>query len=84
VELYFHSPNTPSWCGAKLSTGTTLPLPKLPKHTRYLFVHSKGKLYQCLSKMKLIACWNECKMECGLLRLNFVPETKSNQDWPEA
>jgi hypothetical protein len=28
VELYLHSPNTPSWCGAQLkkSTGTTLPL----------------------------------------------------------
>jgi hypothetical protein len=26
VELYLHSPNTPSWCGAQLkkSTGTTL------------------------------------------------------------
>jgi hypothetical protein len=24
VELYLHSPNTPSWCGASLSTGTTL------------------------------------------------------------
>jgi hypothetical protein len=27
VELYFHSPNTSSWHGAYLSTGTTLPLP---------------------------------------------------------
>jgi hypothetical protein len=29
VEIYIHSPNTPSWCGAQLkkSTGTTLPLP---------------------------------------------------------
>jgi hypothetical protein len=27
VELYLHSPNTPSWCGAWLSTGTTLPSP---------------------------------------------------------
>jgi hypothetical protein len=28
VELYLHSPNTPSWCGAQLkSIGTTLPLP---------------------------------------------------------
>jgi hypothetical protein len=29
VELYLHSPNTPSWRGAQLggSTGTTLPLP---------------------------------------------------------
>jgi hypothetical protein len=29
VELYLHSPNTPSWHGAQLekSTGTTLPLP---------------------------------------------------------
>jgi hypothetical protein len=26
VELYIHSPNTPSWRGAYLSTGTTLPL----------------------------------------------------------
>jgi hypothetical protein len=26
VELYSHSPNTPSWRGAYLSTGTTLPL----------------------------------------------------------
>jgi hypothetical protein len=25
VELYLHSPNTPSWRGAWLSTGTTLP-----------------------------------------------------------
>jgi hypothetical protein len=25
VELYLHSPNTPSWHGAQLSTGTTLP-----------------------------------------------------------
>jgi hypothetical protein len=29
MELYLHSPNTPSWCGAqfKKGTGTTLPLP---------------------------------------------------------
>jgi hypothetical protein len=27
VELYLHSPNTSSWRGAWLSTGTTLPLP---------------------------------------------------------
>jgi hypothetical protein len=27
VELYLHSPNTPSWRGASLSTGITLPLP---------------------------------------------------------
>jgi hypothetical protein len=27
VELYFHSPNTPSWRGAWLSTGTNLHLP---------------------------------------------------------
>jgi hypothetical protein len=27
VELYLHSSNTPSWLGAYLSTGTTLPLP---------------------------------------------------------
>jgi len=26
VELYLHSHNTPSWRGANLSTGTTLPL----------------------------------------------------------
>jgi hypothetical protein len=26
VELYLHSSNTPSWRGAQLSTGTTLPL----------------------------------------------------------
>jgi len=25
VELYLHSPNTSSWRGAYLSTGTTLP-----------------------------------------------------------
>jgi hypothetical protein len=33
LELYLHSPNTPSWRGAqfqKKSTGTTLPLP-LPR-----------------------------------------------------
>jgi hypothetical protein len=29
VELYLHSPNTPLWRGARLSTGTTLPL-RLP------------------------------------------------------
>jgi hypothetical protein len=29
LELYLHSPNTPSWHGAYLSTGTTLPLPLL-------------------------------------------------------
>jgi len=27
VELYLHTPHTSSWCGAYLSTGTTLPLP---------------------------------------------------------
>jgi hypothetical protein len=27
VELYLHSPNMPSWHGAQLSTGTTVPLP---------------------------------------------------------
>jgi hypothetical protein len=27
VELYLHSPNTPSWRGASLRTGTTLHLP---------------------------------------------------------
>jgi hypothetical protein len=27
VELYLHSPNTPSWRGAQGSTGITLPLP---------------------------------------------------------
>jgi hypothetical protein len=27
VELYLHSPNTPSWGGAQGRTGTTLPLP---------------------------------------------------------
>jgi hypothetical protein len=27
VELYLHTPNTSSWRGAQLSTGTTLPLP---------------------------------------------------------
>jgi len=27
VDIYFHSPNMPSWCGAYLSTGTTSPLP---------------------------------------------------------
>jgi hypothetical protein len=31
VELYLHSPNTPSWRGAYLSTGTTLPLPLSPE-----------------------------------------------------
>jgi hypothetical protein len=29
VELYLHFSNTPSWHGASLSTGTTLPLRKL-------------------------------------------------------
>jgi hypothetical protein len=32
VELYLHSPNMPSLCGASLSTGTTLPLPSLFEH----------------------------------------------------
>jgi len=29
MELYLHSPSTPSWCGAELkrSTGAALPLP---------------------------------------------------------
>jgi hypothetical protein len=26
VKLYFNSPNTPSWRGAHISTGTTVPL----------------------------------------------------------
>jgi hypothetical protein len=30
VELYLHSPNMPSWRGASLSTGTTLPTLSLP------------------------------------------------------
>jgi hypothetical protein len=29
MELHFHSPNTPSWRGAQLNIGTTLPLPYL-------------------------------------------------------
>jgi hypothetical protein len=34
VELLLHSPNTPSWSGAWLSTGATLPLPSpLPDPT---------------------------------------------------
>jgi hypothetical protein len=31
VKIYLHSPNTSSWRGAPLSTGTTLPLP-LPRN----------------------------------------------------
>jgi len=43
VELYLHSPNTPSWRGAqfKKSTVTTLPLPftTLPLHLNpYMFL----------------------------------------------
>jgi len=35
VELYFQSPNTPSWRGAQLkSTGTTLPLLYLEEMTK--------------------------------------------------
>jgi hypothetical protein len=34
VELYLCSPNLPSWHGAQLSTGTTLPLP-LSSSTRH-------------------------------------------------
>jgi hypothetical protein len=34
VELYLHSLNTPSWCGAWLITGTILPLPLNGFNTR--------------------------------------------------
>jgi hypothetical protein len=37
VELYLHSPNTPSWSGAQLSTWTTFSLPLL-LHKRYCIV----------------------------------------------
>jgi hypothetical protein len=45
VELYLHSPSTPSCCGAYLSTGTPLPLPVAEK-----VEVKKGKLSLCLIK----------------------------------
>jgi len=38
VELYLHYPNTPSWRGAQLNTGTALPLPlPLPLSVEHIF-----------------------------------------------
>jgi hypothetical protein len=38
MELYFHSPNMPSWCGAHLkkNTGTTLPFTSYSSDILYL------------------------------------------------
>jgi hypothetical protein len=35
MELYLHSPNTPSWRGAKLSTGTTLNEQSMSEDVRF-------------------------------------------------
>jgi hypothetical protein len=46
MELYLHSPNTYSWRGAYLSTGTTLPLLVcflLPRTGLYLFCNRRPK-----------------------------------------
>jgi hypothetical protein len=48
VELYLQSPNTPSWLGVQLNTGTTLSLPlldgKRSKQVRiYIYVYIQFK-----------------------------------------
>jgi hypothetical protein len=48
LELYLHFPNTPSWRGALLSTGTTLPLPHLYNvFTKYFFLFKNQKGDYC-------------------------------------
>jgi hypothetical protein len=42
VELYLHSPNTPSWRGAYLSTGRTLPLHIRGKSRRIVLTQGKA------------------------------------------
>jgi len=50
VELYLHSPNTPSWRGAQ-STGTTLTLPFAPVNS---FKPLRGKSLRLLPFNKSI------------------------------
>jgi hypothetical protein len=58
MELYLHSPNTHSWRGAWLSTGTTLPLPFTFAVTMVAMVHQcggcKGQVCWWLLLMMLI------------------------------
>jgi len=71
VELYLHSPNTPSWCGAqfkKKSTETTLPLPLF-----FVKVTKRGNCYTKILEWKYIH-WNVCSQHDSLcsIRLNLV------------
>jgi hypothetical protein len=43
VELYFQFPNTPSWRGAELSTGTTLPSPYTHYYLNFVYGFRKFK-----------------------------------------
>jgi hypothetical protein len=51
VELYLHSPNTPSWLGAQLNTGTTLPFTASRSATGYVGI--AGLFYEGLVKEAL-------------------------------